>query len=121
VGSGGEPERTTVPPDQKEHAVRLQPRASGLHRLEVSDRTAGTFLSWPAGTGWAIPTGPKGAPELHGRWTLDFYVPKGEKAVAGHAGALGILLDAEGKRVCPFRGPPVFFRVEVAPGQDGRL
>src|SRR5207247_1270321 len=51
-------DRMSVTPDQKEHVVRLQPRALGLHRVEVSDRTAGTSLSWPAGTAWTIPAGP---------------------------------------------------------------
>jgi hypothetical protein len=121
TGSSGEPERTSVSPDRKEHAVRLQPRAGGLHRLEVSDRTAGTALSWPPGTPWVVPAGAKEATELHGRWTLYFYVPKGTKVVGGYADGLGELLDAGGKKVLTFGGPPDYFQVAVGPGQDGRL
>jgi hypothetical protein len=121
VGSAEEPERTSVPPDRKEHAVRLQPRAGGLHRLELSDRTAGTSLSWPAGTRWVVPTGEKEATEFHGRWTLYFYVPKGTKVVGGYADGLGELLDGAGKKVLTFGGPPDYFQVAVGPGQDGRL
>lgn len=121
VASAAQTERLVVPPDQKEHALRLQPRVSGLHRLDVTDRTAGTSLSWPAGTPWTIPAGPKELTELHGRWTLYFYVPKGTKVVAGYADGLGELQDAGGKRVFTFSGLPDYFQVEVAPGQDGRL
>lgn len=121
VGSAEQAERNFVPPDQKEHAVRFQARVAGLHRLEVSDRTAGTALSWPAGRPWTIPAGPKESVDLHGRWTLYFYVPRGTKVVAGYADGAGELLDADGKKVHTFGGIPDYFRVEVAPGQDGRL
>lgn len=113
--------KIAVLPDQKEHAIRLLPRASGLHRIEFSDRSGGTILSWPAGTPWTIPTGQEEGAELQGRWTLYFYVPKRTKVVAGYADGLGDLLDSSGKKVCTFSGPADYFCVPVAPGQDGRL
>jgi hypothetical protein len=114
-------EPAAIAPDQKEHAIKLQPHVAGLHQVVVSDRTAGTSLSWPAGTPWVIPAGPGEATQLHGRWTLYFYVPKGTKVVAGYADGLGELVDAGGKKVHTFRGPADYFRVPVAAGQDGRL
>jgi hypothetical protein len=114
-------ERTSVPPDRKEHPVRLSPPASGLYRVELSDRTGGTSLSWPAGTPWTIPAGPREATELYSRWTLYFYVPKGTKVVAGYAESVGELLDGGGKKVFTFGERPDYFSVPVASGQDGRL
>src|SRR5262249_18631448 len=121
VKSGAEAEPTAVPPDQREHAIRFRPRAPGLHRLEMSDRTAGTSLVWQSGTPWTVPAGPREATELHGRWTLYFYVPKGAKLVAGYAESVGELQDADGKNVLTFGSKPDYFRVTVAPGQDGKL
>jgi hypothetical protein len=120
VGRAGEADSATVPPDQKDNTVRLHPRAPGLQRLEVSDRTAGTALTWPVGAPWAIPAGAAEVSELYGRWTLYFYVPKGTKVVAGYAQGLGELHDGA-KQVLTFAGPPDYFTVPVAPGQDGRL
>lgn len=114
-------DKTKVPPDQKEHAVQLKASAAGLHQVVLSDRTAGTSLSWPDGTPWTIPAGQKEATVLHGRWTLYFYVPKGTKVVAGYAEGLGELLDGGGKKVLTFSGPSDYFSVPVPAGQDGRL
>lgn len=120
----GEPEagaKHAAPPDQKEHNLRLQPRAAGLHRVEFADRSGGTLLTWPAGVPWTIPAGDADAPELQGRFTLYFYVPKGTKEVAGFADGLGELHDSAGKNVFTFGARPDYFRVPVPPGQDGRL
>lgn len=121
VGAVDAVDQTALPPDQKERVIRLQTSAAGLHRVSITDRSAGTSLSWPEGTPWTIPAGPKEVTELHGRWTLYFYVPKGAKTVAGFAEGLGELLDADGKRVLTFEGTPDYFSVPVNRGQDGRL
>jgi hypothetical protein len=121
VGTAEAADRAAVPPDGKEHAVRLRPAASGLHRVELSDGTAGTALSWPAGMPWTVPAGPQEATELYGRWTMYCYVPKGTKEVAGYAEGPGVLLDGSGTKVYTFGGRPDYFRVPVAPGQGGRL
>src|SRR5947208_3568635 len=57
TGSTTPIERISVPPEQKDHKIKLQPRAAGLHKIEFSDRTGGTMLSWPEGTAWTIPAG----------------------------------------------------------------
>jgi hypothetical protein len=114
-------ERSTVPPDQKEHAIRLRPQATGLHRVEMLDRSSGTTVTPPTGIPWTIAVGPEEATELYGRWTLYFYVPKGTKVVAGYAEGIGEMQDAEGKTVFTFGNRPDYFEVKVAPGQDGRL
>ncbi len=113
--------RSAVPPDQKEYPVRFRPRAAGLHRAQLSDRTGGTILTWPAGTPWTVPAGQEENVALHGRWALYFYVPKGTKVVAGHADGEGELLDGSGKKVFTFAARPDYFSVPVPPGQQGKL
>jgi hypothetical protein len=113
--------REAVPPDRKERTVQLRPRAPGLHRVELTDRTGGTALAWPAGVPWAVPAGPEEAADLYGRWTMYFYVPKGTKVVAGYADGPGELLDASSKKVFTFTGRPDYFSVPVVPGQQGKL
>jgi hypothetical protein len=119
---GADPaDRITIAPDRQEHAVLLQPHFAGLHRVEVSDRTGGTTLTWPAESPWTIPTGPREATDLYGRWTLYFYVPKGTKVVAGYSDSVGELQDSSGQKVFTFADRPDYFSVPVAAGQDGRL
>lgn len=121
IGATTRVDRTSVAPDQKPHAVNLQMNTAGLHKVEVSDRSGGTALSWPEGKPWTIPAGPAEATDLYGRWNLYFYVPKGTKVVAGHAEGPGELLDGNGKKVFTFAARPDYFSVPVATGQDGRL
>jgi hypothetical protein len=113
--------RAVLPPDRKEHLVRLQANGPGLHRVELADRSAGTALSGPAGMRWAIPAGPEEAVELYGRWTLYFYVPRGTKEVIGYSAGVGELHDGDGKKVFAFSARPDYFRVSVSAPQQGRL
>jgi hypothetical protein len=121
VSLHGEGIRRVLPPDKKERTIRLNPRTPGLHRVEVTDRTGGTILSWPAGTRWVIPAGVEETTALYGRWDLYFYVPKGTKVVTGYAEGVGELLDGSGKKVFTFGQRPDYFRVPVAADQQGRL
>lgn len=121
VGATENVVRATFPPDQKVHPFDLVPRSAGLHRVDVSDRSAGNAVTWAAGTPWTIPCGPGEITNLHSRWTMYFYVPKGTKAVAGYSESLGELHDADGKKVFTFGDRPDYFSVPVAGGQDGRL
>ena len=93
IGETGVVAEVSLPPDQKEHAVSLTPKQPGLHRLVLTDGTAGTTLTWPSGPRAVIPAGATDATNLHSRWTMYFYVPKGTKVVAGYADGLGELLD----------------------------
>lgn len=110
-----------VPPDQKERQVTLRMRGVGLQRLELSDRTGGTILAWPAGTPLTIPAGEEEVTELYGRYTLYFYVPKGTKQVAGFADGPGELHNSDGAKVFTFGSRPNYFSVPVPAGQDGHL
>lgn len=110
-----------LPPDKKEHAVHLKQPASGLLQVEVTDGSAGTTLSWPAGTKWVIPIGPSEATDLHSRWTMYFYVPKGTRVVAGYADSVGDLYDGSGKKVFTFGERPDYFSVPVSADQQGKL
>jgi hypothetical protein len=121
VGTTASVDQTTVAPDQKEHAVQFQPRDSGLYRVEIADRTAGTSLSWQAGTAWTIPAGAKEITDLHGRWNLYFYVPRGTKVVVGYADGVGELLDGDGKKMFTFGPRPDYFSVPVGSDQQGKL
>lgn len=121
AGAADKADRTTFPPDQKEHPLELKPRSAGLHRVEVADRSAGMVVTWGAGTPWTIPCASGEFTNLHSRWTMYFYVPKETKVVAGYAESLGELHDADGRKVFTFGDRPDYFSVPVAAGQDGRL
>ncbi len=110
-----------VPPDKQDHQIELKTTASGLHRIEVQDRTAGTVVSWPKGLPLTLISSREEPASLHGRWSLYFYVPHGTKVVGGFASGAGLLLDGSGKEVHRFSSKPGYFRVEVAPGADGQL
>jgi hypothetical protein len=111
----------TVAPDKQEHTVVLQDALPGLNRIDVSDKAAGTSVSWPDGTPMTIQSGTDSPAELHGRWTLYFYVPKETKTVGGFSSGLGTLLDGSGRLVHTFDNKPGYFSVPVAAGQDGKL
>ncbi len=113
--------RATVPPDKQAHDVALKTASAGLHRLEVSDQTAGTTVTWPEGLTMMVRSSPEFPADFHGRWSLYFYVPKGTKVVGGYASGVGTLLDGDGRKVYDFGPKPHYFRVPVAPGQDGKL
>src|SRR5262249_1159000 len=110
-----------VPPDKQEHAVSLKTTFPGLHHVELSDRTAGTHVAWPAGKALTVPATVEAPAGFTGRWSLYFYVPKGTKVVGGYAAGGGSLVDGSGKAVHQFDKQPAYFSVPVPPGQDGRL
>ena len=63
-------------------------------------------------------------PNLQGRWSLYFYVPKGTRTVAGYsANDKGTLRDPDGQVVFDFASMKEagYFEVPVAVGQDGKL
>lgn len=111
----------TVPPDRQEHPVRLATPFAGLHRVELSDGSAGTALRWPEGRAQTILSSPEQPAAFQGRWSLYFYVPRGTREVGGYASGEGRMLDGAGKTVHTFPGRPGYFHVPVPPGQDGRL
>lgn len=110
-----------LPPDRQEHALQLKTAFSGLHRLVVNDRQAGTSLILPEGIAATLRSSPEEPAKLTGRWSLYFYVPKGTKIVGGFSDGVGSLLDGTGKVVHEFGKAPGYFSVPVPPGQDGTL
>jgi hypothetical protein len=63
---------------------------------------------------------PEQPAELHGRWTLYFYVPKGTTTIAGFSSGPGLLMDPDGRKFHDFDARPGYFRLAVPPGQDGK-
>lgn len=106
-------------PDKAEHPYTLKTTFAGLHRVEVTDAGQGTNVFWPAGRPVAVVSSPDAPADLHGRWTLYFYVPKGTKQVGGFASGPGVLLDPAGKKVHEFDAKPGYFSIPVPPGKDG--
>ncbi|HYH68602.1 MAG TPA: DUF4838 domain-containing protein [Urbifossiella sp.] len=108
-----------VTPDKADHPFALKTTFAGLHRVEVTDAGQGTNVLWPAGRPVTVVSSPDAPADLHGRWTLVFYVPKGTKQVGGFASGPGALLDPAGKKVHEFDAKPGYFSIPVPPGADG--
>jgi hypothetical protein len=111
-------------PDKQPHPVQLKSTFEGLQRIAVSDGSAGTTVSWPAGTPMTLESGIDQSPVMAGgRWTMYFYVPKGTKVVGGYRSATGSVNGPDGKTVFTFTGDnnPGYWSVTVTPGQDGKL
>ncbi len=113
--------RIEVPPDKVERAIELNSTFTGLHRIEVSDGTAGTSLAWDAGVPMTVISSPESPAKLHGRWTLYFHVPRGTKVIGGFSSGEGLLLDPAGKTAHEFEARPGYFKVPVPSGSDGQL
>jgi len=110
-----------VPPDKMEHAVVLKTTYKGLHRIELSDHSAGTHAEWPDGLPMTLVSRPDAPINFAGRWSLYFYVPKGTKIIGGYASGVGDLLDGSGKKVHTFDKKASYFSIPVPAGQDGKL
>ncbi|MBI1832685.1 MAG: DUF4838 domain-containing protein [Planctomycetes bacterium] len=110
-----------IAPDKMDHAITLKTTFKGLHRIEVSDHSAGTRTSWPDGLAMTLVSRPEAPVNFAGRWSLYFYVPKGTKVIGGYASGVGDLLDGAGKKVHTFDKKPAYFSVPVPAGQDGKL
>jgi hypothetical protein len=114
-----------VAPDKTAHTIQLQTTFPGLHRINLTDGSAGTSLKWAEGTPMTIESSLENPNKFAGgRWTMYFYVPKGASIVGGfrNTGA-GQIRDADGKPVLTFvaENNPGYWSVPVAPGQDGKL
>jgi len=110
-----------IAPDKMDHAVVLKTTYKGLHRVEVSDHSAGTRTNWPDGVPMTLVSRPEAPVNFAGRWSLYFYVPKGTKVIGGYASGFGDLLDGSGKKVHTFDKKPAYFSIPVPIGQDGKL
>ncbi len=110
-----------IPPDKGDHVVELKTRFAGLHRIEVSDGTQGTLISWADGMPMTIVSSQEQPAKLFGRWHLYFYVPKGTKIIGGFSEGEGFVLNPAQKTVHTFGDKPGYFSIPVPEGEDGRL
>lgn len=110
-----------APPDKQRHEIVLRTTFTGLHRIEVEDRRAGSKLELPSGLARSFSATFDQTADLNGRHTLCFYVPKGTRIVGGFAEGPGRLVNGSSKLVHEFDGKPGYFTVPVDPGEDGRL
>lgn len=110
-----------VAPDRTEHEVKLTTTFTGLHRIEVADKTAGTRITWPESVPLTIASSHEDPTNFTGRWSLYFYVPKGTKVVGGYSAGPGAMLDAGGKKIFEFAAKGAYFQVSVPQGQDGKV
>jgi hypothetical protein len=110
-----------IEPDKADHAIELKTTFSGLHRIEVTDSTQGTLISWQDGLPMTIVSSQEQPAKLYGRWHLYFYVPKGTTVIGGFSDGVGNLADPAGKIVHEFTDKPGYFSVPVPAGEDGKL
>ncbi|MEQ1841200.1 MAG: DUF4838 domain-containing protein, partial [Verrucomicrobiales bacterium] len=110
-----------IPPDKADHAIEMQTRFPGLHRIEVSDGAQGTLISWSDGMPMTIVSSQEQPARLFGRWHLYFYVPKGTKLIGGFSEGEGFVLNPAQKTVHTFGDKPGYFSIPVPEGEDGRL
>jgi hypothetical protein len=109
-----------IPPTREPVTVALDTRFAGRQRIEVVGGGA-VRVDWPAGKPVTIESSFERPGELHGRWSLYFYVPKRTKLVGGFGEGVGKMLDADGSLAHTFEGKPGYFSVPVPAGHDGRL
>jgi len=111
----------SVPPDGVERTVTLRTKRPGLHKITVSDGNDMTKVGWAPGTPMTLKSSIDQPINVHGRWSLYFYVPKGTKIVGLH-GRGGAVLDGGGEKVFTFGGKKATFHsIDVPKDQDGKL
>lgn len=116
-------EDRSVPPDGKEHAVKLAVKEPGLYRLTVSDGMDRTEVTLPADLPIVVPS-TQDAPmnSHHGQWMGYFYVPKGTKVIGLFGGEHGEVQDSRNRTVFWLNGRKRdYYAVPVPDGQDGRV
>ncbi len=114
-------DQANVVPDGIEHEITLKTKYRGLHRIEISDRMAGTRLSWVDRMPVTIITALDKQPHIMGRWNFIFYVPKGTKTIGGFSNGYGDVIDSSGEKVYSLTGTTTYFNIPVEKGQDGKI
>jgi hypothetical protein len=110
-----------IPPDKTDHHIAFKTSFPGLHRIEVSDATQGTRITWNDGMPMTLVSSQEHPAQLYGRWHLYFYVPKGTKIIGGFSDGSGSLLNPTGKEAHRFPDKPGYFSIPVPAGSDGQL
>lgn len=108
-------------PDKQPHEIVLKTTFTGLHRIEVEDKRAGSKLELPEGIAQTFVASFDQTATLNGRTNLYFYVPKDTQIVGGFAEGEGRLVDGSGKVVHEFTSKAGYFNVAVPSGGDGKL
>jgi len=112
----------SVPPDGVERTVTLHTKKPGLHKITVSDGNDMTKVDWAPGTPMTFKSSLKQPINVHGRWSLYFYVPKGTKIVGLHGRGPGNVLDGDGNKRFTLDGKKATFHgIPVPKGQAGKL
>lgn len=110
-----------VPPDREEHDVALRTTFTGLHRIEITDRGAGTRVDWLSDLPATIISSTESPAHLFGRWDMYFYVPRGTSTIGLFADGPGKLLDPSGKLAFEFPSKAGYYSIPVPVGKDARL
>lgn len=113
----------SVPPDGKDHAVKLRVKESGLYKLTISDGMDRTQVKFKTELPFVEPSS-AGLPmnRYHGAWTMYFYVPKGTRVVGLFGGEQGEIQDGQNKTVFSLSDrKPNYYGVPVPEGQDGKV
>jgi hypothetical protein len=110
-----------IAPDKEDHEVALTTTFTGLHRVEVADKGAGTRIAWPDDFPLTVQSTHEEPTNFTGRWSFYFYVPKGTKVVGGYSSGPGAMMDAGGKKIFDFASKPAYFSVKVPQGHDGKI
>lgn len=114
-------DHANVPPDKTAHQVILKTKYQGLHWIEISDRMAGTTISFVDKIPVTIVTSLDKQPHFTGRWNFVFYVPKGTKTIGGYVTGQGTVINGSGKRVYSFTGATTYFSIPIEQGEDGKV
>ena len=113
----------SVPPDGKEHTVKLAVKEPGLYQLAVNDGMDRTQVKIKTDLPLVVPsTADAPMNKHHGMWMMYFYVPKGTKMIGLFGGEHGEVQDSQHRTVFWLNGrKPNFYGVEVPDGQDGKV
>lgn len=110
-----------IEPDKRSRRVKLSSPYNGAHRLEISDGSGGTRVSWPAGQKAALPVSPEEGTKFHGWYEMAFFVPSGTGVVGGYSdNRSGKIVTGGGRVVFDFADMTGegYFSVKVPEGED---
>src|SRR5690606_1499603 len=102
-------DHAAISPDKQWHHVALNTDFTGLHRIELTDGSAGTRLGFSDGPPMTVRATSDEPVVFTGRWSLYFYVPKGTSVVGGYSSSVGTLHDPDGKPAFTFSNKPGYF------------
>jgi hypothetical protein len=111
----------SVKPDGNTYTIKLQPKQTGLYRIDIDDKGALTTVNLKKGK-FAILTDISLNSAITGNYY--FYVPKGSKIIGFyHKLNRGTLMQSDGKVVYDFSKNPIgrYLSIVVSEGQDGKL